>query len=284
MKKNAQKKPEVLATKRADEFVFKSYLQGPISDLSMLERSLLFAEIALTAYLSPEECNIAAGKLGFTEGSFFNCDGSHAYWFYNEWDSVVVCRGTEPNEWNDIQADANALTAIAETVGKVHRGFKREVDDLWPYLEDSLNDNQLPLWFCGHSLGGAMAKICTSRCTLSHIRMEPIELYTYGAPRVGNRTYIDHVKVPHFRWVNNNDIVTRVPPMWLGYRHSGEELYIDRFGKLNEIKGWKRVSDRLQGFLSELTKFRIDQLSDHSILEYIRLIHRICKSKRSGKG
>ena len=49
---------------------------------------------------------------------------------------------------------------IAETAGRVHRGFKREVDDLWPRLEQALVNNTRPLWFAGHSLGGAMATIC----------------------------------------------------------------------------------------------------------------------------
>ena len=57
-------------------------------------------------------------------------------------------------------------TVLAETAGRVHRGFKREVDDLWPRLEKALKNNTLPLWFAGHSLGGAMATICASRCQL----------------------------------------------------------------------------------------------------------------------
>ena len=221
--------------------------------------------------------------MGFTDGKFFNCDGSQAYWFQNEHDSVVVCRGTEASEWNDIRADANALTAIAETVGKVHRGFKSEVDDLWPYLEESLQQNTKPLWFTGHSLGGAMATICAGRCLLSHVKSEPEGLFTYGSPRVGCKKYVNYTDVPHYRWVNNNDVVTRVPPVWFGYRHQGTEMYIDRMGKLKDIKGWRRVSDRMQGLIKEFTtKFRIDYLSDHSILDYVDLLHGLSKNEPDG--
>lgn len=283
-KKQSAKQKAKLANKLATDLPLRTKLDRPISELTMLQQSVFFAQVAMIAYLTPEQCNIAAGKLGFTDGKFFNCDGSQAYWFSNEHDSVVVCRGTEPNEWNDIKADANALTAIAETVGKVHRGFKREVDDLWPYLEEALQDNTSPLWFTGHSLGGAMAKICASRCMLSHIRMEPEGLFTYGSPRVGNRKYVNHVRVPHFRWVNNNDVVTRIPPPWLGYKHSGTELYLNRHGELRDIKGWKRVSDRLQGFFSAITKFKIDQLADHSIMEYIDKIGNVQKRREPDVG
>ena len=125
------------------------------------------------SYLPPEETNKAAGKLGFIDGKFFNSDGSQAYMFVTKHDTVLVFRGTEPTEWNDIRADANALTALSETVGRVHRGFKTEADDIWPYVEKELEANELPLWFCGHSLGGAMAKICAGRCLVSAIRTEP---------------------------------------------------------------------------------------------------------------
>lgn len=278
VKKQSNKQKEKLAHKKASEIPLKSKLTGPISNLSVLRRSLLFSEISMISYLSIEQCNIAAGRLGFTDGKFFNSEGAQAYNFWNEWDSVVVFRGTEADDWNDIKADVNAITAIAETVGKVHRGFKEEVDHLWPYLEEVLKDNKLPLWFCGHSLGGAMARIAAGRCLISHIRSEPEELYTFGSPRVGCKRYVNHVQMKHFRWVNNNDIVTRVPPTLLGYRHSGIEMYMNRFGKLKDISGWRRSSDRLQGFLKELTKFRIDQLGDHSCVDYIENIFDVVRA------
>ena len=282
-KKNLRRQTEMLAEKKAGHFSFKSNLNSPVGEMSLMRRSLLFAELSLISYLDPQECHQAAEQLGFPDKIFFECDGSQAYWFWNEDDSVIVCRGTEAHEWNDIRADVNALTAVAETVGKVHRGFKQEVDDLWPYLEDALQVNDKALWFAGHSLGGAMATICAGRCLLSHIKSEPDGLFTYGSPRVGDKRYINYTNIPHFRWVNNNDIVTRVPPSWLGYRHSGDELYLDHHGQLRDAKGWRRLSDRLQGLLKELTgKFRIDYLSDHSIVDYIELIHGLVRREENG--
>ncbi|QEG20990.1 lipase family protein [Mariniblastus fucicola] len=280
-KKQQDKGLQNVGDKSAEDFVFKSKLTGPISELSFLRRSVLFAEVAMISYLSIEECNIAAGKLGFTNGKYFDTEGAQAYWFHNEWDSVVVCRGTEPHEWEDIKADANALTAIAETVGKVHRGFKAEVDRIWPYIEEALEENKKPLWFCGHSLGGAMANICAARCILSYIESDPEELYTYGSPRIGCKRYVSHVELQHNRWVNNNDIVTRVPPVFMGYRHNGQEQYIDRNGRHVKLSGWKRVSDRLQGFFRELRRFRIDYLSDHSALDYIDHIFNLARAEET---
>ena len=130
--------------------------------------------------------------------------------------------GTVPNEWNDLKADANASIAVLETIGGVHSGFNREVEDLWPLMEEVLRGSDQPVWFCGHSLGGAMATICAYRCKRSSLTADPRELHTFGSPRVGNKRYLRHAPIEHFRWVNNNDIVTRVPPPWMGYRHGGD--------------------------------------------------------------
>jgi triacylglycerol lipase len=273
-----------IAHRLADEFRFHTWLQGPIAELSLLRRSLALAEVSMVAYLTPEQCNLAAGRLGFTGGQYFSVRGSQAYWFHNEHDSVIVIRGTEPNRWNDIKTDANAITALAETIGRVHRGFKRETDELWPLLEKALLTDRRTLWFTGHSLGGAMATICAARCLLSHIHSEPAELHTFGSPRVGCRRYISHAPVAHFRWVNNNDIVTRVPPVWLGYRHGGQEMYLDHLGQVRQLSGWGRVADRLRGFGKGLLKFRIDQLGDHSTLDYIAHIFEAVRREESVGG
>lgn len=250
----------------------KSRLSGPIDDLGFLEKSLLFAEISSFAYSSRGEAGQLANLIGLPDVRYYDRDGAQAYVFANDTDTVVACRGTEPNEWNDIQADLDAAHAAAETVGRVHRGFKREVDDLWPRLEQALVHNEKTLWFTGHSLGGAMAAICAGRCKLSHIRSTPRAIFTYGSPRVGNRRYVNHVRLEYYRWVNNNDIVPRVPPPWFGYRHSGKEIYLDRNGRISGVRGWLRARDRMKGFLRELRRWRIDQFSDHLMKEYITAI------------
>ena len=249
--------------------VLHSKVMQPIREMTFLQRALLFAELAMISYNDEDEARRAAELIGLPEVTFYDRDGSQAYRFRNDHDCVIACRGTEPNEWNDIKADANAASVLAETTGKVHRGFKREVDDLWPMLETALMSNQQPLWFCGHSLGGAMATICAGRCFLSHIESNPEQLYTYGSPRVGDKAYINYVKLDHYRFVNNNDIVTRVPPAFLGYRHCGHEVYIDSAGRIRKVGLLARRRDRWKGFLGALRHWKFDHLADHSTHSYI---------------
>ena len=243
-----------------------------ITDLSFKQRSLLFAKLASISYNDNiKEVKKQVKDLGFTEVEFYNREGAQAYRFANKEDMVIACRGTQPTEWNDISADLKAVPVVAETVSRVHQGFKAEVDELWPMvLEDLMAKPPVQkLWFCGHSLGAAMATIMASRCHYHKEIPNPEELYTYGSPRVGWKGYVVHLGVQHHRWVNNNDIVTRVPLRLMGYTHHGEEHYMNAYGEVRKMTGWQRVKDRWRGMWMGIKNGGVDNFSDHSMTNYI---------------
>ena len=243
-------------------------LDRPVSELTWIQKSLLFAELSRLAYADPEDVETTVYQTGFDQCVFIARDGAEAYVFGNRFDCMIVCRGTEPNQWNDIKADANAWT-VAFDVGRVHSGFHTEVNELWPLLEQQIKENQRPMWFSGHSLGGAMAAVCAVRCKISPIPSNPQAIFSYGAPRVGDRTYTSFLKVKHYRWVNNNDFVTRMPPEFLGYRHKGQEIYLNAYGQIRRLTRWQRVKDRWRGFLRGLRKGEFDHFADHAISRYV---------------
>jgi triacylglycerol lipase len=257
-------------------------LSQPIHRLHWLEQSLLMAEFSRLAYFSQDVIQDIADKAGVTLTEFVDREGAQAYLFASQHDLIVVARGTEPNQWDDIRADANAWTVIID-IGRVHRGFKGEVDHLWPLIEKRILSNRRPTYFTGHSLGGAMAQVCAVRCKQSAIFTNPYAVFTYGSPRVGNRKFIRSSKLSHYRWVNNNDIVTRVPPRWLGYSHSGIELYLDHRGRLRKVYSLSRSKDRFIGLLKSLRKWKLDYLADHSMVDYILNIRGLVQSWRGGK-
>ena len=256
-----------------------SSLDGPIEELSFLRRSLLFAELSELSYLSRAEAGRLCYHIGLPEIRFYDREGAQAYIVGNDTDVVVVCRGTEPNDWNDIRADLSLGKVMAETVGKVHRGFKTEVDDLWPRLEQALVNNTRKAWFAGHSLGAAMATICAGRCKISQIRTDPRAVFTYGSPRVGNRRYVNYLNIELYRWVHNNDIVTRVPPTWLGYSHKGQEVYLNAYGQIRRLTKWQRMKDRWRGFIRDLKQGQFDFFSDHSISRYCKCIQALVEEE-----
>ena len=238
-----------------------------ISDMNFKEKSLLFAKLAKIAYYNKKQATSQAKKLGFTTVEFYDNEGAQAYRFMNKVDLVIACRGTEPTEWNDIAADLKAIPVMAETVSRVHKGFKEQVDNLWPSVLEDINrktNEKKKLWFCGHSLGAAMATIMASRCHL-YEHIQPVEeLYTYGSPRVGWSAYCKSLGVKHHRWRNNNDIVTKVPLALMGYKHDGELHYITS----DNTVGKPGLRDWWKGVWAGIKAGRFDAISDHDITAY----------------
>lgn len=265
---NTYETPAVIAQNGERPLLLYSRLDGPIAKLTLLQRGLLFAEIAMLAYNDEREVIEAASAIGFPIVSFMNNDGSQAFSLRNKYDCVLACRGTELSEWNDIRADVNVGTVLIEAMGRVHRGFNKEVDDIWPFCEKELQVHELPFYFCGHSLGGAMATICAARARGPLVRCQPRELFTFGSPRVGCKQYIRSFELSYYRFVNNNDIVTRIPPAWMGYQHSGQEVYFNRNGDIRQYGYLLKRRDRWKAFISGLLYRKIDHLADHSIQAY----------------
>lgn len=243
-----------------------------IKDLNFLEKSLLFAELSQIAYMNKKEATKIVKKMGFTTIEFYELDGAQAYRFMNNDDLVIACRGTQPNEFNDIKADLKAIPVVSETVSRVHQGFKKEVDELWPMVLEDLvrkQNSDKDIWFCGHSLGAAMTTIMASRCFHDSVIPNPQEVYTYGSPKVGWKKYCNSLGCIHHRWVNNNDIVTRVPLSLMGYKHHGTEHYMNAHGMERKLTYWQRVKDRCRGMWMGLKRGGIDSFSDHSMVNYI---------------
>ncbi len=57
---------------------------APIESLSVLRRSLVFAELSNLSYLSRAEAGQLAYRMGFPEIRFYDRDGAQAYIFANK--------------------------------------------------------------------------------------------------------------------------------------------------------------------------------------------------------
>ena len=225
------------------------------------------AQMAGIAYLDGKEAKEEFKKLGYANYKFFDKDGAQCHAVWNK-DAYVLCfRGTEPDEFSDILADLNAIPDSAELDGYVHDGFQDELEKVWGLIQNHMKTyfkNQ-KLFICGHSLGGAMATVCASRL------VDDVDaLYTYGSPRVGSFDFVDALKIIHYRHVNNNDIVTCVPPYPL-YTHHGTLRYINRKGKIVPMTRWERFKDKMLGRVdSWISGKPFDGASDHAMSDYIK--------------
>jgi triacylglycerol lipase len=92
---------------------------------------------------------------------------------------------------------------------------------------------------------------------------------------------VSYVSYEAYRWVNNNDVVARVPPWWLGFRHKGQEVYLNADGEIRQLTAWQRVKDRWRGFIGGLKQREFDAFTDHSITRYVEYILRAVEEEES---
>jgi len=135
----------------------------------------------------------------------------------NENFAALIFRGTEQNIKDfltDLRVGPTTVTKPNEA--SVHLGFKAALDLVWSDIETELGRLGGPVFYTGHSLGAALA-------TLAVARRRPHATYTFGSPRVGNRLFAESLAgSPVHRVVDDQDVVTTVPPEGLGYVHVGE--------------------------------------------------------------
>jgi triacylglycerol lipase len=224
------------------------------------------AQHAEAAYL--DDASEHFKKYGKVKYEFIEDNGAQCHIAWDKDEIILAFRGTEPDEFSDIKADLNALPDRANNGhGLVHNGFQEEVNKVWDEVMKVLNKElkDRRLYICGHSLGGAMATIATSRLT-GRVTC----LYTYGSPRAGTKSFVKSFNTPHYRHVNNNDIVPKVPFAFLGYRHHGTLRYINFYGNIRKMSYWQRVKDGWRGRITAFKKkVPFDGAYDHGMNYYV---------------
>jgi triacylglycerol lipase len=265
------------------EPIFSRKLTTGIENLSFGKKSLLFAELSRIAYSNKEDATKDAIDLGFTNVTFYDSNGSQSFKFMNEYDIVILCRGTE-KAFSDIKTDIECYPIfLRKERYRVHYGFNQYVNDIWKTISTDISKKEnfeKNLWFTGHSLGAAMSTIMAKRCSENDKLIEPKEIYTYGSPRVGWYGFVKKCNVTHYRWKNDNDIVTGFPSQLLGYQHHGIECYIDSSGTyIKKPSSSGLFLDRLQGIKSSFIKIQIDQIEEHNIDIYIKHLKKMVGSE-----
>ena len=131
---------------------------------------------------------------------------------------LVSVRGTSEilaDAWLD--ADANQVP-FEQGDGKVHNGFYRAAKVAYTFVVDYMGKfyNGQKLVICGHSLGGAVALLLAEMLRRNKRYQPEIVLYTYGAPRAADSTFIEAAQpLHHHRVVFHNDPVPSVPSTWM---------------------------------------------------------------------
>ena len=244
-----------------------------------MEKALIGAQLSAIAYMNEKPAMTAAKKIGFTSVRLVSNDGAEMIVCKNSKELWFAFRGTEPSKLNDVLADLNVIKNTAMAGGKVHGGFQKEVNDLWMEVLSDVDHNQQlknprTIYLCGHSLGAAMATIAATR-----LNGQVEHLFTFGSPRVGGPLFVKNIKCPHMRFMNNNDIVARIPPAWLGFRHHGDMIYFNKDGVRQTKPTW---GDLFYGIVNSWKRWKFfDGIVDHGIPHYVTAIKKDLKKPSS---
>jgi Lipase (class 3) len=196
-----------------------------------LEIAVLLAEVSQAAYNNTTDLLVWTKAIGLTDVKLFDRGDVQGFFCSAPGLALLAFRGTSnPGQWlRDVR-----FIPWSHPWGLVHRGFLDGINALETELQefDAIAKDAEHVWITGHSLGGALAVIAAARSKMKGISPS---LYTYGQPRVGFGNFADRfaIELPGrlIRFVNQSDIVTRVPPGLL-YRHTGILKRIVRPGVL----------------------------------------------------
>jgi endonuclease G len=143
---------------------------------------------------------------------------------------LIAFRGTE--SIGDWLGNIDVLPT-ARPYGSVHRGFLNAYllveQEVLAAIQQIAPANPR-LWITGHSLGGALATIAAAEL---RPRLLASGIHTFGQPRLGAAAltsfFLENFPDRFMRFVNDDDIVTRVPP---GYQHVGKLIHFDANGNI----------------------------------------------------
>jgi predicted lipase len=205
-------------------------------------------EIKASAQLIINSYNGEYGKVDWTdciEVEPFNIghtDGYTCRW--KDW-SVICFRGSHGTaDWIDNLTFWKKNMVFGPKLHpkfvKIHEGFKTQYLKVQDYLDKKFY-NESNLLICGHSLGGALASICALDFKLTW-KPQDLTCITWGSPRVGGRAWaklFNSTIENSFRYIYKNDIVPKVPTMWMWFKHIKNKIHLNPGGPiLNRIFGY----------------------------------------------
>jgi len=195
--------------------------------------------------------------------------------------AVLAFRGTKGKELLDTDLNLRLVLLPGVSGVMVHFGFLEVFSRCKSEIEAAVNESVPPtlrFYITGHSLGGALAQIASAALDRDNLAA----CYTFGSPRVGTAGFDEQVKCPHYRVINNWDLVPGLPlAFFRGYCHNGDPRLLTR----NTSYALRR--DRYASFLYNLAAIVLVTLrtrrflinDDHMIWNYRERLEQIAAAR-----
>ena len=206
----------------------------------------------------------SASSTSYTSCSF-QTPLAHALIVENSSSVILAFRGTK--EPIDFLTDAEFKMTELDGL-MVHDGFLTAWKTIKQTILDWSKENKKPLYITGHSLGGAMANF--AGWELSKASIPFVQCVTFGEPRSGDKRWANDCDLKFgtkkVRFINNVDIVPRVPGVIVGYRHTKNYMCLSETGRPypNPPLSFRIYLD-LKAVLYDLKNRRFGLLKDHAI-------------------
>jgi lipase (class 3) len=187
--------------------------------------------------------------------------------------TIVSFSGTDPLKIEDWITDFT----IAQLPDSLHQGFHEAVDTIWPHIKPGIENRphaEQPLFFTGHSLGGALAIIAGERA-MREFGARATGVYTFGSPRTGGANFFDSY-MPRlgnatFRLVHGTDVVPTVPPM-NSFRHVGQSIQCTTDGRFDGPVVTSAAEENKPNFLESTLQSGLADFRAAAALRLLRAI------------
>ena len=232
------------------------------------KQALLMAKCSKIVYSSKGRAERLLDKIDFTLKYFSKNEPS---FLIAEHDQCIVVAFKGKQKIFDLINILNFLH-IEKKVKRIHNGFKTMYDKAHYLILFQLSQlsNTKPIYFTGHSLGGALAIIATAQ-----LEEFPIAgCYTFGAPPIGIKELEHPIQKPIYEIVTDNDPFLNLKGSNYFYVGSRYILIQDQILYEQQEKSDKQQKNKT---VLSLTTFKA-----HSINEYIHRLE-IIENKKPRK-
>lgn len=239
---------------------------------------LTTAILSELAYADPADIETAAKDMGYDNFRFIENKETDTQAFLCSRDdfAYITFRGTSFDNWADWMTNLDCGFTDCP-FGMVHAGFWRDVVSVYQEILSELLQHIVHhrrIIVTGHSQGAGDAVAFAIKYLAEGRDIERV-IY-FGGPRTVNGQAAKHLdnffKGVFHRVVNNNDLVTRVPPRVAGYRHFGNFHYFNENREYTTyLSAWGMFLDRIKGTVADIGQCWPDCIKDHMIGEYVGL-------------